>query len=378
MTKFVVHIGDGKCGSSAIQASLFDARNELMKAGVAYDSHHRPSGNYNFGTLLGKRTRGNDAHQRMLASEVIERIRSKLTDVEYVIISSEAFLTMEPEEVIQILSLISDNIESVDAVAYVRNPISMYLSFVQQSLKASFRFVKPDAYRRPVEKFVHKWNSNPNINSVTVRLFDRSALIENNAVADFEAILRRLTGRPSLSLEHLDENTSLSAEQMVILQYYRFRLHPDHNNRRSPDTSRLLEFFESMNAQGMVGTKPQLTADAAAWITHSNRETITWLNEACGMRTELLPSVEVALPSAQEWAKVSSILEVINPKTIHHLKMMIPAFNNAIAQGDTAKAWSSFAKLKIEDPARAQAVKNAAEIYWSVEAEAKLNRKISA
>ncbi len=149
MTKFVVHIGDGKCGSSAIQAALFDAREDLAKIGIAYDAHHRTSGNYNFGTLLGKATRGNDEHQRRWAGQVVKRLRSSAEHADYVFISSEAFLTMEPAEIVQILEMISDDIESIDTIAYVRHPLSMYLSLAQQSVKASFRFRRPDTYRRP-------------------------------------------------------------------------------------------------------------------------------------------------------------------------------------------------------------------------------------
>ena len=44
-----------------------------------------------------------------------------------------------------------------------------------------------------------------------MRLFDRTALVGNNAVADFEAIVKQLTGNAAIKLDHIDENTSLSA-----------------------------------------------------------------------------------------------------------------------------------------------------------------------
>ena len=74
MTNFIVHIGDGKCGSSAIQAALFDAQAALRDAGIGYYSHHRTSGNFCLGTLVGKSTRGNDAQQRKYALKAIDEL----------------------------------------------------------------------------------------------------------------------------------------------------------------------------------------------------------------------------------------------------------------------------------------------------------------
>lgn len=361
-----MHIGDGKCGSSAIQAALFDARAELKTLGIAYDAHHRTSGNYNFGTLLGKPTRGNDEHQRRWAGQVVTRLRALAEDVEYVIVSSEAFLTMEPEEVVQILRMISDDIESIHAVAYVRNPLSMYLSLAQQSVKASYRFRRPDTYRRPINDYVTKWRNSPMMDSVTVRLFDRHALMGNNAVADFEAIVRRLTGMNAVQLEHIDENTSLSAEQMVVMQDFRRRFHAQNDNRWTPDTSRLIDFFTTMNEDGVVGNRPQLTPEASALVAHGNRDVITWLGQECGI------GVDVAEASAplenSEWSKLSSILATVDPKVVHHLKMMIPRFNPGLLMGDPRKATIAMDYLSDLWPRSSASIARAADIFWSAEA----------
>jgi hypothetical protein len=366
LTKFVVHIGDGKCGSSAIQAALFDAREDLAKIGIAYDAHHRTSGNYNFGTLLGKATRGNDEHQRRWAGQVVKRLRSSAEHADYVFISSEAFLTMEPAEIVQILEMISDDIESIDTIAYVRHPLSMYLSLAQQSVKASFRFRRPDTYRRPLHEFVGKWRESPLIDSVTVRLFDRTALVGNNVVADFEAIVKQLTGNAAIKLDHIDENTSLSAEQMVVMQDFRRRFHADHDNRWTPDTSRLIDFFTTMNEDGMVGHRPQLTPEAAAWVLHGNHDVLDWLGTECGLGPDQPAPTD--LKQDGDWSKLPSILASVDPGAVHQLKMMIPAFNPGILSGDLSKASQALDAMATATPVGAAAIARAAEIYWNAEA----------
>ncbi|MFP5431524.1 MAG: hypothetical protein ACLGIM_00175, partial [Alphaproteobacteria bacterium] len=220
MAKFIVHIGDGKCGSSSMQAALFDARDRLREMGLAYASHHRTSGNFCFGTLLGKNTRGNAEQQRGFALQAIKTLQSQLDHSDYIIISSEAFLTLDPEEVVEILQFITLDIERIDVIAYVRDPLGMYLSMAQQLIKSSHRFPRPDTYVRSLDRMLDNWNSFPMISSVTVRMFDRNSLVGGNAVADFEHVVKSLTGK-DLGLEHINENSSLSTEQMVVLQDYR-------------------------------------------------------------------------------------------------------------------------------------------------------------
>jgi hypothetical protein len=161
LAKFIVHIGDGKCGSSSMQAALFDARDRLREMGLAYASHHRTSGNFCFGTLLGKNTRGNAEQQRGFALQAIKTLQSQLDHSDYIIISSEAFLTLDPEEVVEILQFITLDIERIDVIAYVRDPLGMYLSMAQQLIKSSHRFPRPDTYVRWRFRFEarHPWDA---------------------------------------------------------------------------------------------------------------------------------------------------------------------------------------------------------------------------
>ncbi|HUD91007.1 hypothetical protein [Sphingobium sp.] len=368
MAKFIVHIGDGKCGSSAIQAALFDAQATLHQAGLAYTSHHRTSGNFCMGTLLGKSTRGNDVHQKAFARQTIAQLQAQLSTSDYIVISSEAFLTLGPEQVVTILQMITPDIERIDVIAYVRDPLGMYLSLAQQAIKASYRFPRPDTYARPLDQLLGQWQSCPKIDSVTVRIFDRKKLIGTNVVADVEQVLKTLTGKQGFHLEQINENSSLSAEQMVALQDYRRRFCHEIDGKSAPRSSRLIDFFTTMNEAGLVGTKPQLSPAAATLIVQGNADIIQRLNDRYGFTMECRAALSDEIPQNNNWAHISSILSEVRSDYVHHLKMLVPGFNPALENGNMEKALRSMHKLIEMEPKKKDAIERAATVYWNTEA----------
>jgi hypothetical protein len=367
LTKFVVHIGDGKCGSSAIQAALFDAQSTLKQSGLVYTSHHRTSGNYCLGTLLGKSTRGNDTHQRVFAEQVIAQLQAQLSASDYIVISSEAFLTLRPEEVVNILQMVTLDIERIDVVAYIRDPLSMYLSLAQQAIKASHRFPRPDTYVRPLDRFLDQWQSFPMIDNVIVRMFDRKQLISGNVVADFEQVLKDVTGKQSFALEHINENTSLSAEQMIVLQDYRRQFCHEIDGKTAPRSSRLIDFFTTMNETGLVGTKAALSPAAAALVAQGNADIVERLNNRFSFSMQCPKPAADKLPLEGNWTHISNILMEVRPEYVHHLKMLVPGFNKGLENGDMEKGLRSMQKLGEMEPEKKEAIERATKIYWTTE-----------
>jgi hypothetical protein len=65
--KVVVHIGDGKCGSSSVQASLYMASASLLEQGILYHAPAKTAGHFLYITLLNGSTRSDDSHQQEIA-----------------------------------------------------------------------------------------------------------------------------------------------------------------------------------------------------------------------------------------------------------------------------------------------------------------------
>ena len=332
MTRFIVHIGDGKCGSSAIQASLYEERARLRGMGIGYESHSPTAGNYCLVTLMGQETRGNDAEQRDLAEKQIEALAAKAADCDHIVLSNEALLQLGPDALPDVLSRISPDIERIDVVAYVRDPSSMYLSILQQTLKASYTYSAPDDYSRPIDEWLQNWRSHPAIDSVTVRLFDRGEMVGASAIADFAQVFGAITGMSDFSLPEQDQNTSLCAEQMIILQEFRHRFCHRHNKKNTPESVRLVRFFENLNRAGLPGTKPALVADANTEIRSRHAEMVRVLMDDYGVRLKATPTPDppARAPEERNWTSVSNLLEDFSADMIARLKLFIPHFNPAI------------------------------------------------
>lgn len=272
MTKFIVHIGDGKCGSSSVQKSLFDAREALLTHGILYATTTPNQGHFNLATLAGKTLRSADDTAKKSALDTIALVRENVRPDSTVLLSAENFFNLKPESLIEVLRLISDDIEQVDLIAYLRAPDSMYLSLVQQILKGDSRFTMPHKFARTVDKILRRWERSPQINSLIVHKFDRRALVNRDVVDDFCAILRDLTQQSDITLPHASENATLSAEQMIVLQRYRKRLLKDHDGKLHKDSQRLIAYFDKINTLGFPGSKPALNAAAISSVRDANHD----------------------------------------------------------------------------------------------------------
>ena len=231
MTKFIVHIGDGKCGSSSLQKGLHEIRNQLRDKGIIYETANAHHGHFDLVSLVGKENREAISVEATVqrAQKTIDLIREKLRPDSTVLLSAESFFSLPPYLLIKILQMISPSIDRLDLIAYVRAPHSMYLSLVQQIVKADSIFPMPDKYVRPVDMILKRWRDYPDVNTLTVHNFDRSHLVDGDVVPDFTRVLRDLTGFGDIDLPSLNVNTTLSAEQLVLLQKYRGIFLKDHD-----------------------------------------------------------------------------------------------------------------------------------------------------
>lgn len=339
--KAILHIGDAKCGSSSIQASLHAARGALLDHGILYHSPRPTNGHFSYITLLGGKTRGDDTQQASIARENIQQTREliRIHSPEYLAISGESLFSARPDALWQLLSEIDDSIEEAHVVAFLRHPVDLYLSMVQQTLKANHEFSGPVQYRRDTPATFRKWLAHDRCASVTVALFDRSAMKNGSVVSEFSEIFRTITGTNLLSLPEYNENFSLSAEQMIALQKLRALLFPEEKGMFKPASNQLVGFFEELNGSAgrLIKSKPTLTADVEACIFDRNLEYIEQLDElfpSLGMKgSRSVEPRDWQLSQARWTADVSSILANWDPETVTDLMRMIPTFEPSLGQG---------------------------------------------
>ncbi|MGB3624326.1 MAG: hypothetical protein WA989_00760 [Henriciella sp.] len=327
MTRFIVHIGDGKCGSSSIQSSLFAARTSLRQVGLLFETTTPSIGHFNLGSLVGKKTRGEAEPTAESARSTVRMIREAVRPGDTVLLSAESFFNASPGRTIDLLRTISPQIEHLDVIAYVRAPHSMYLSLTQQRLKGDSRFTPPESYRRRIDLLLDAWNSCAEVGSLTVRNFDRTRLIGGDVINDFEHCLRRASGQSVLHLPRSNENATLSAEQLIVLQRYRRIVLKAHDGKLHPASQALIRYFERLDTLGFPGSKPALTDAALASLCDANRQIVDATNAR-------FPGLELGLPVVSETPPADSdaapsesverILADVDPQILAVLLSLVP------------------------------------------------------
>jgi len=353
--ELILHIGDAKCGSSSIQASLYNARNHLLSLGVLYHAPGPSIGHFCYITLIGGTTRGNNSSQRELANKNLSETRSLINQhrPRYVILSSENFFSVNPQKLIEIAEvMLGQKPASIHILSFIRHPAPLYLSTVQQALKASHCFPAPASYRRNTASTFVRWKAEPLCRSITVRLFDRKRLINKSVVAEFQHYLHCLTGIVSIRIPGIEENISLSSEQTIVLQDLRKDFLADLNNKFCPESSRVIRFFERINAAfGVTGTRAALKNEVKACIIQQNIQFMNTLDN-------LFPSLGITKVEEQfqappadvisDWTEdVGSILESYDPILVQKLKSLIPEYNDNLLKGNVRASLNALASLQL-------------------------------
>ncbi len=231
--KLILHIGPPKTGTTSLQHSLYTKCDRLIEKGVLYPNPLL-DGAYNHGRLCAIFVPYSDAPRGMKDVGEADYIKNgdllragiiaqtKEDTPETLILSSEWFARAQAAKDGRKLIEFAESLgpDSIEILLYARRPSGFFLSAAQQRLRASSLF-EP----------IFEWNVNELIDgfralapqaTVTVRTFDRQALLGGSIISDFAStyipmckdILEGKSAKPR-------PNESFSAETMAILQDFR-------------------------------------------------------------------------------------------------------------------------------------------------------------
>ncbi|WP_146591378.1 hypothetical protein [Puniceibacterium confluentis] len=338
----LIHIGDAKCGSTSVQASLYDTRETLLRQGILYHPATAANGHYSYITLLKGRTRGNDATQTQLARKNVEETQALIRQhsPDYLLLSAENLFNIKPEVLYPLICEITGTEPQVHIIAFLRHPVGLFLSSVQQQLKADHVFSDPRSFTRDMTGPFRRWGPMAQCKSLHARLFDRAALTGGSVVAEFATLLRAITGLGDIDLPDVTENSSLSVEQMILLQNVRHDFLARKQGVFSPRSNWLIDFFNSMNTAngGVVGTRPQLLPEVRACIAAGNQAHIDSIEkifpdlkmaESC-----LIPQVDWKSAEGSWTGDVATILTPADAGVLDLLKQLTPLYGKALAATD--------------------------------------------
>lgn len=293
--RLLLHIGMGKTGTSTLQRTLRTNRSRLAKAGVLYPKGDRfPLKQHQglmslavsperlpreFGTLRDMPP----AEVEAIAEEFWSDIRSQVEAAkpQTTILSYESLFYLGPEELHRLHQRLREISDDIGVVAYVRHPSTHWLSVSQQKVKASHRITPPGTYHNALSTHLKTFLTEFD-GSVSARAFDPLVLEDRCIVADF--LHHHVAGGEGLRqvVTVHNENESMSAEAMCILQALRRHAFADTSDVFAPESDEALAVLRSLEA-AEPGTAPVLHPGLQDVLTANHQAELDWLRNTFDM-----------------------------------------------------------------------------------------------
>ena len=226
--RLILHLGHGKTGSTSIQRSLRASGDVLKAAGILFpDTGRHDNHQFLFPHLHGSLPDDpvqlaslgpSPAAARKTAAQYWEALGQAMLDnrPDVLVLSCEnQFRPFTPAALKRLTEHCQTLAEQTEVVAYLRSPASFFLSMAQQDVKKrpEFRRISPSRCRDTLEPFL---DHGPG--PVTALGFSRATLAGGDVVQDFVTRFLPEVDPAQLTRDTTEENTSVSAEAMALLQ----------------------------------------------------------------------------------------------------------------------------------------------------------------
>lgn len=315
----IVHIGSPKAGSTTLQHALRINREALAGQDILYwepDPRHGPPARIlanrfaRPGKPLLPRERlhyasRDEATARSLEcwAELSEKVRRERPAV--TILSSESLFAVKPPR--QVLDALGEIFDKITILAYMRDPVALYVSALDQIIRDGARLSKlwlPVDFGFPSARVLTQYADRLGDEHVVVRHLVRDNLIGGDLIADLLGCLGNIVGREvTLKKRPAASNESLCAAATVWLlglneTFSRFEGSGDQRMIR--DRAALIDRLRG--APELAGL-PKLSiagTELADWVRATQREDIALLNRRflAAQRQIDLPRDDLALPDA--------------------------------------------------------------------------------
>lgn len=293
MTRLVLHVGQPKTGTTALQSVLAANADALLsQASVLYPTRTTPTeGKHAFAIpwLLGvdnaairRRARASGDALRQLSHgywrSVIAEVEQARPDV--LVLSAEGFWIVHQAAAERRLALRQELYglaEHVTVAGYLKSPASYFLSMLNQKLRnyRPVRMPRPDFYRATLQA----WEA-VGLDACCWRVFARPALRNGDIVDDFcSQYLPSSVQGMTLQRQGVERaNASVSNEALVILEElacrYPVLVRDVYDRRRSP----IVEMLRQADADLGGRCRPSLKDEAAAALVQQCDD-LGWLQE---------------------------------------------------------------------------------------------------
>ncbi|MEX2402774.1 MAG: hypothetical protein WD625_01510, partial [Balneolales bacterium] len=267
--KLHLHIGSPKTGTTSIQSTLFKNRTELENQKFCY-----PGNNVNhhafFFTTKSTKNHWPRQFKGIDKPSLNKSIKRFFSDVEndfkkecqHYVISTEYLFIDDKEAIKNTIDYLKHFFSEVIVYVFVRNPIEYYTSFQQQMIKARSFVTPPGSFNYSFKSVIEAWSE---FYPVQVTKYDQKV----NSCEVF-------CGKIGIDYGELTDsgqgnNTSLSIEQLAVLEKIQRNIYPDKEDIFKPHLGVI------QNIKAPFTNKPILKKSVKQLIYNNHKKQLEWL-----------------------------------------------------------------------------------------------------
>ena len=299
--KILVHFGQAKTGTTALQHTLSNHRDQLARRGILYPELQMVQ--HNHGLLAIGFKEPETLHPNFLrmcdsdpdemlrvgeqAWESLKRQVDETAPNLLILSAEEYFSQLNPEAAVRFRDRLVDlgaAAENITTCVYLRDPASQFLSLIAQnavSMMPLSNQLRLHAKGR-LAAMQQAFPLGP-----TVCAYDRGALAGGDIVKDF--VTRFVPGIADMPLVSPQRsNVSLSGEGTAIVLWYRDQLLPERSPEAIYQVRRIRKILARIEEEDGVSRKARLRPEIQQAIIRGSDE-LPWLREAHGVT---FPSID--------------------------------------------------------------------------------------
>lgn len=316
--RLILHVGTAKTGTTSLQRSLCDSRKILEEYGVLYPStfkkevaHHLLLGLYRSsdrGVIV--RLASGSHNIKKAANSLWEKIKREIDrkKPKVTILSSEYLFHGNVENFQKLRSRLGEVSDDIHPCVYIREPVSWYVSSLQQGTKTKGRIPQPEAkdIRSRIEAIENAFRR-----KIHLRPFEHQQLYQQDIVADFEQSYLRECVPPKTVLTNR-YNESISAEAMAILSRYRRFALADVESFPMASASKLRRLISEYESEKRRYNKPVLKSHVGDFLRNISIDYL-WLKEKYAVEFDALDYSKINSNHntvSQKYSKIEDVIEV--------------------------------------------------------------------
>jgi hypothetical protein len=234
----VLHVGDMKCGSTAIQQWICDNEEALRRHGYATSRELRNGGYHSFlssyayddhriHNFARQECRISDprqvsAHRRDVRDRLTREIARLPGHVHTMILSHEQLLSLSSREIRRVVSLLREYFNDLKVTVYIRRQDRLFISMWGQRLKSgmpSSRFMARLRRSRHYLRTLQAWESVVGRDAIDVRIFDRREFQAGCIEKDFCHTLGLQWAEEFRPVTMVNESLDAVAQQVLVASH---------------------------------------------------------------------------------------------------------------------------------------------------------------